>query len=168
RVKCRFRTALSSVQSLRLSSTSRMWSRRRTDRSRLTHRSSGRAEAAGARTGCACRGGKNLWRLCTTYGRCEPPSTRPWWSLPPLGGGNREQEDAASRGSRLSHASVLGVRPFHLDIVSGHLFEVPRADVADLTIHNVVPSLPRYRIGNRLAKFVGAGARKRVERGHPA
>src|SRR5207245_5288169 len=58
----------------------------------------------------------------------------------------------------------LVVRPLHLHGVAGHLLEVPGADVADLTVHVVVPASAGNRVGDRLAQLVGAGARHRVQR----
>src|SRR5207302_4034344 len=61
-------------------------------------------------------------------------------------------------------ALSLLIRPLHLHGVAGDLLEAPGADVADFTVHVVVPPGAGNRIGDRLAQLVGTGPRHRVQR----
>src|SRR5207237_4139626 len=61
-------------------------------------------------------------------------------------------------------ALSLLVRPLHLHGVAGDLLEAPGADVADFTVHVVVPPGAGNRVGDRLAQLVGTGSRHRVQR----
>src|SRR5258706_9073079 len=61
-----------------------------------------------------------------------------------------------------SHARPCLVRPFQLDRVTAERPCFPRANVADLAVAVVVPSLAGHRIGDGFAKFVRGGGSERV------
>ena len=61
--------------------------------------------------------------------------------------------------SLLLDAGIRFIRPLQLNGVTTHLLGLPRADVADLPVHVVIPTLARNRIGDRFAQFVRTGGR---------
>src|SRR5258706_3076264 len=73
------------------------------------------------------------------------------------------RNSALSKCLRNSHARPRFVRPFQLDRVTAERPCFPRANVADLTVAIVVPSLAGHRIGDGFAKFVRGGGSERVD-----
>src|SRR5258706_9387997 len=67
-----------------------------------------------------------------------------------------------------SHTRARLVRPFQLNRVTAESTCFPRANVADLTVAVVVPSLAGHWIGDGLAKFVRGGGSERVGDGKAA
>src|SRR5665213_2896276 len=57
------------------------------------------------------------------------------------------------------------VGPFELNGVSAQLLGLPGADIADLAIAVVIPTLARNRVGDRLAQLMRAGRGYRIDCG---
>ena len=55
----------------------------------------------------------------------------------------------------LLEALFRPIRPFELDRVFAQLLGLPGADIADLSVGVIVPTLAGDRIGDRFAKLVG-------------
>lgn len=69
------------------------------------------------------------------------------------------------RAIAMLNAALGVIRPLHLHSVVADLLKMPGADVANLSIILIVPSLPRNGVRYSLAQFVGTGCRKGVEDG---
>src|SRR5487761_239088 len=67
-----------------------------------------------------------------------------------------------------SHAPSGFVRPLQLDAVGAELLCLPGADVADLAIAVVIPTLAWDRVRDRFTELVRSGRCDRVEHGQPA
>ena len=57
--------------------------------------------------------------------------------------------------SGLLEALIRPIRPLELDCVFAQLLGLPGADIADLSVGVIVPTLAGDRIGDRFAKLVG-------------
>src|SRR2546428_698806 len=80
-------------------------------------------------------------------------------------GGPTRLDASASRARHCdSDTRLRGVRPEQLHLVGTQLLVLPSADVADLAIRVVVPSLTGHRVGDRLGELVGAYGGQCVER----
>jgi hypothetical protein len=77
------------------------------------------------------------------------------------------QKYALDRKPPLQTGPIL-VRPLELDLIGSERLRPPGADIADLAIGIVVPTLPRYWVGDRFAELVRTGRRQCVKIGQAA
>src|SRR5215471_13936789 len=67
-----------------------------------------------------------------------------------------------------SFAACIVVRPLELYGVIPKLLGLPGADITDLAVVIVVPTLARYWISDRFTEFVRTGRGQSVQVSHPA
>src|SRR5271165_2073672 len=79
-------------------------------------------------------------------------SSAPELSVSPCCHSHARRAPRTRRWRRRSDALPRLVRPFELHAKAAQGFCLPGANVADLAVRVVIPTLPRHRVGDRLAE----------------